>query len=306
MQEPSVQVFHRRTAANRLQAYVAATRPAFLSASVLPVLAAGALSRHMQGAIDIPLLLLACVAVALIHSGANVANDYFDSRNGTDDSNTERVYPFTGGSRFIQNGVLTAPEMRDFAAVLLGGGALCGMVAVWFTGPLLLAMGIFGGLLAVCYSAPPCLVCHGLGDAVVAIAAGLLPVVGTTLMLTGELSAAAAWAGASIGCFVAAILWANSIPDIAADRLAGKWTIPARLGPRLASLLLPAWFVAGFLLLLPARLPPPLALIALAAMLPAGIATRALLQGRTAAALPMVIATQVVFCVLLIVGLLMA
>jgi 1,4-dihydroxy-2-naphthoate octaprenyltransferase len=34
----------------------------------------------------------------------NVVNDYYDHLNGTDAANVERIFPFTGGSRFIQNG----------------------------------------------------------------------------------------------------------------------------------------------------------------------------------------------------------
>ena len=52
-------------------------------------------------------LLLALLA----HAGINVFNDYCDHLNGTDARNTQRIYPFTGGSRFIQNGVLSIRAM---------------------------------------------------------------------------------------------------------------------------------------------------------------------------------------------------
>ena len=55
-------------------------------------------------------LLLALVA----HAGINVLNDYFDALNGTDQRNVGRLFPFTGGSRFIQNGVLTVRQTRAF------------------------------------------------------------------------------------------------------------------------------------------------------------------------------------------------
>jgi 1,4-dihydroxy-2-naphthoate octaprenyltransferase len=37
---------------------------------------------------------------------------------------------------------------------------------------------------------------------------------------------------ASLGCFSAAVLNVNNIRDIASDKLAGKITVPVRLGPR--------------------------------------------------------------------------
>ena len=46
----------------------------------------------------------ALLAVLLLQAGVNVFNDYYDHDNGCDAANTERVFPFTGGSRFIQNG----------------------------------------------------------------------------------------------------------------------------------------------------------------------------------------------------------
>jgi 1,4-dihydroxy-2-naphthoate octaprenyltransferase len=43
----------------------------------------------------------------LTHAAVNVINDVADHHNGTDAANTARLFPFTGGSRFIQNGVLS-------------------------------------------------------------------------------------------------------------------------------------------------------------------------------------------------------
>jgi len=55
-----------------------------------------------------PALATTTVFFALLaHAGANVINDYYDALSGCDAANSERQFPFTGGSRFIQNGVLT-------------------------------------------------------------------------------------------------------------------------------------------------------------------------------------------------------
>lgn len=305
MSEPSLEVFHGRTVANRVMTLVAATRPAFLTASVLPVVVAGALVHHLQGHVSIPLLVVASINIALIHSGANVLNDYFDGLSGNDENNTTRIFPFSGGSRFIQNSVLSLEETRNLGFALLIMGALLGLAFAWATGPALLLVGVVGGLLALTYSAPPCLACRGLGDVAIATAFGILPVVGTSLILMHTIPVTAWWAGAIVGCYVAAILWANSIPDIAADREAGKMTIPARIGAAKAALLLPAWFAAGFALLVVSPLPIATWIMLLAA-LPAGIATHAILTGRLIPALPVTILTHALACVLLAVGLFLA
>lgn len=306
MSEPTIERFHGRTATNRVATLVAATRPPFLTASVLPVIAAGALSRLTANEPPSLMLLMAAVAaIALIHAGANVLNDYFDAMSGNDANNTGHVYPFSGGSRFIQNNILSENDTFQLGASLLVFGAMLGLVITWASSPLLLVIGLVGCVLAVIYSAPPCLACRGLGDVVIAICFGILPVIGTQLMLTGSVGPAAWWLGASIGCFVAAILWVNSIPDIASDRIAGKLTVPARIGGEAAARLLGAWFAAGFLAILLSPMPRE-SWLGLLGLVPAVIASRAAIAGQMIPAMPMTIVTHAVVCVLIAVGLMLA
>jgi 1,4-dihydroxy-2-naphthoate octaprenyltransferase len=129
MSEPNVAVFHRATLANRIAMYITATRPAFLTASVLPVLVAGALAwRETGGNISFLLLALTIVNIMLIHSAANVLNDYFDDCNGSDAHNYERIFPFTGGSRFIQNNVLGRRETFHLGFGLMLTSGILGLV----------------------------------------------------------------------------------------------------------------------------------------------------------------------------------
>jgi 1,4-dihydroxy-2-naphthoate octaprenyltransferase len=303
MNEPQVAVFHQRTVANRLATYVAAMRPAFLTASVLPVLVGIALTWHLHGGVDWALAAATALNIAVIHAGANVFNDYCDARNGTDDANVAHVFPFSGGSRFIPNGVLTLRQTLWLGAVLLAAGAVMGLAMAALAGPFILAIGAVGGALAIFYSAPPCLACRGLGDFVIGVCFGVLPVAGTEFIQAGTVSPANWWLGAAVGCFVAAILWINSIPDIDADRSAGKWTLPARLGPQRAPVGLLVLFVAGFLLIALGPLPTGTWLALLAAF-PAGMAMRALLRGQLLPAMSLTLATHASVCLLLVVGLL--
>ena len=306
MSEPTIDRYHGRTRANRLATALAATRPAFLTASILPVIAAGALAALPDGAENsVPLLVLAVINIALIHAGANVLNDYFDSVSGNDRANVAFVHPFSGGSRFIQNDVLSERDTLRLGLVLLFAGAVMGLAFAWVTGPKLLAIGALGTALAITYSSPPCLACRGLGDLVIGVAFGILPVAGTMLILTGAIPVEAWWLGAVIACFVAAILWVNSIPDIAADRLTGKLTLPVRLGDVWAARLLSAWFAAGFAILILSPLPRE-SWIALAGVIPATIAGRAAIAGQLIPAMPATILTHATVSLLLIAGLLYA
>ena len=301
MSEPSIEVFHCNSVGNRAATLFAATRPAFLTASLLPVLSGIALAWGMSGQINFGLALLTLLNIALIHSGANVLNDYFDARNGTDAANTQRIFPFSGGSRFIQNGVLSQQETLRLGLVLMGSGALLGLAFTAVSGLFILWLGLLGGLLAIFYSAPPCLACRGLGDLVIATCFGVLPVLGTVYIQTGSMAAEAIWAGAIIGCFVAAILWINSIPDIEADRSAGKMTLPVRLGSQRAPYGLIALFVLGFVLVVVA----PLAsgkYLALLAVVPATMAIINLRRGQMIPAIPLTLATHASVTILLMVG----
>ena len=303
MNEPNVAVFHQRTFASRLATWVAATRPAFLTASVLPIMVGVALSWHVHGSVDWLLAAATVLNIALIHAGANVFNDYCDARNGTDAANAGRVFPFSGGSRFVQNGVLSVRQTFWLGAGLLAAGALLGLAIAALAGPFVLAIGLVGGTLAIFYSAPPCLACRGLGDFVIALCFGVLPVAGTEYIQAGTVSTANWWLGAAVGCFVAAILWINSIPDIDADRSAGKWTLPARLGPQLAPYGPLVLFVVGFLLIALGPVPAGTWLALLAAF-PAGMAMRVLLRGQLLPAMPLTLATHASVCLLLVAGLL--
>ena len=84
-----------------------ATRPKFLTASILPVLVGTAWGATVAGGLEFGVALLALLATALVHCASNVINDVGDEITGTDRDNVDRIYPYTGGSRFIQNRIMS-------------------------------------------------------------------------------------------------------------------------------------------------------------------------------------------------------
>lgn len=290
--EPTLAVYHQTTTGNRLRLAWAATRPAFLSASLLPVLVGLALAWREYGVFRPLTALLTLITVVCAHAGANVLNDYYDAPG--DAANHGRIFPFSGGSRFIQNGVLSRAATGRLALGLLTVSGLAGLGLTLHYGPLLLLLGLAGGGLAVVYSAPPCLACRGLGDVTIALCFGVLPLLATVWLQSGVWSATAGGLGLAVGCFAAAILWVNSIPDIPADRAVGKFTLPARLGAVRARWGLPVLFALGFLLLPAGYWPSGLAL------LPALAASITLLRGRLLPAIPLTLLTHTAVCLLLI------
>jgi len=126
-----------------------ATRPKFYPASALPVLVGTAWGVQVSGQFDAILFFLALLATVCVHAGANVINDVGDESGGTDRQNTERIYPYTGGSRFIQTGIMEAAGMARLGISLLATAALAGLALLLLKGPMILAFGLAGVALAV-------------------------------------------------------------------------------------------------------------------------------------------------------------
>ena len=166
-----------------------------------------------------------------MHAGANVINDVGDESGGTDRRNTARIYPYTGGSRFIQTGIMDASGMARLGVSLLTVAAMAGLGLLLMKGPMILAFGIAGVLLAVLYSVGPVrLASHGIGELAVFIAFGVIPVTGAAWLQSGQLDSVAVIYSLPISAWVAAILLINEVPDIAADKATGKRTLPVRFG----------------------------------------------------------------------------
>jgi 1,4-dihydroxy-2-naphthoate octaprenyltransferase len=210
--------------------YLAATRPGFLAASAVPVLIGVAVA-FLEGEFHGLLALLTLFGALLAHGGANVLNDYYDERAGCDGINDDRVFPFTGGSRVLQNSVLTLDQMARFGWVLMATAASIGLALTMLSGPLLLGIGLVGLIIGWAYSAPPLRLCaRGLGELSVALAFGVLIPVGAAYVQLGEISPAAIWAGLPIALFISLVLYINQFPDLRADAATGKRNLVVRLG----------------------------------------------------------------------------
>ena len=216
-----------RTAKRLLQA----TRPKFFPASVLPVLAGTAWGVTISGQFDIVIFFLALLATVCVHAGSNVLNDVGDESNGTDRQNDERIYPYTGGSRFIQSDIMDATAMARLGISLLTIAAIAGLILLTVKGPMILLFGLTGVALGILYSIGPVrLSSIGLGEFTVAIAFGVLPITGAAWIQSGTIDAAVVIYAIPISAWVAAILLINEVPDIKADGASGKRTLPVRLG----------------------------------------------------------------------------
>ncbi|MCV2218948.1 prenyltransferase [Thauera sp. Sel9] len=260
---------------NAFTRYLAATRPAFLTVTFAGSLIGLGTAAADGLAIDFARALVTLLFALVAHAGANVINDYFDALNGSDALNTELLHPYTGGSRFIQNGYLSLAEMRRFGYLLLAAVVPGGLWLTIGSGPGLVVIGLTGLLVAWAYSAPPFkLMSRGIGEA--AITAGwLLVALGTDYVQRGELAALPLVAGLPFALLVAAILYINQFPDRRADEAAGKRTVVVRLGPQAASRGYAMLVALAYLWLLGALIAGALPASATVALLPVVLSVRA-------------------------------
>ncbi len=216
-------------------AYFAATRPPFILASVVPIFLGLSFAFYLGYPLNGITAGFTLLAAVLLNAAVNVLNDYYDALNGTDELNTERIYPFTGGSRFIQNGILERQQMLNFGIGLTLTVVIIGIYLINQSGMELFWLGLGGLLLGWGYSAPPLrLNSRGLGELAVLAGFGLLPL-GAFFVQTGELSWRLMLVALPSALLTTNLLYINQFPDRKADIAAGKLHWVARLTPATAA-----------------------------------------------------------------------
>lgn len=224
---------HAGRYAHALSCCFFATRPAFLSVTAGGWLVGLAVVLLSGLPPDATRAVATLIFALLAHAGVNVLNDYCDAIDGTDALNHERVFPFTGGSRFIQNGVLSAAQTAR-----LGYGVLAAVVpaGLWLAlrAPALIAIGAAGLFVGWAYSARPlALMRRGWGEPCVT-AGFLLIVAGTDCVQRGSIAWQPLLLGLPYALLVTNILFLNQFPDYAGDCAAGKRNWVVQLGPQRA------------------------------------------------------------------------
>ncbi len=214
----------------------------FLTATIVPILVGAAVAdlyftaNSIIQSVDWGWLGLTLLGGSLLHIGTNTANDYFDHTSGTDEANYNYMVPFSGGSRSIQMGLITAKGMLTVAIVSFALSAVVGIPLIQKAGMPVLWLGLIGFLSGLFYTAPPFRFASrkGLGELLIGINFGPLMVAGSTLVQTGQLLPEAFLAGIPIGFLVAAIVYVNEFPDHDGDKATGKDTLIVVFGPEKA------------------------------------------------------------------------
>ena len=196
----------------------------------------GAFLAVNAGAFRWDIFLLCVLTTVFLQILSNLANDYGDSIHGAD--NVSR----RGPSRTVQSGAITAQQMRRMIVLFSAMSLVTGMILLfvafgfdWNAILFFLALGLLSIGAAITYTMGRKPYGYlGLGDLSVLIFFGFVGVMGSYYLFTKTISWKEALPAMSVGLLSVAVLNVNNIRDIESDRLAGKHSIPVRLGRRKA------------------------------------------------------------------------
>ncbi|GAA4877246.1 1,4-dihydroxy-2-naphthoate polyprenyltransferase [Ferrimonas pelagia] len=223
--------------------WVMAIRPHTLPAAIGPLLLGNMLA-YTHGHFSLWIGVSSMLCAILLQVGVNLANDYFDAKNGVDTD--ERLGP----TRVTQSGLLSANAVRNAMIGSLTAAVLVGLYLIFVGGWPVLAMAVFAVTGALCYSGGPYpMASHGLGEVAAFIFFGLLAVVGVYYIQVGHTTLSAWLLASTLGLFNAAIMLVNNTRDITTDAQAGKHTLAVRIGQHNARLLYRALVMLPFLIL---------------------------------------------------------
>jgi len=218
----------------RVKIWLRALRAPFFQASIIPVVLGTSVAWYKTGVFYPGYFLVALLGAVSLHAGANLANDYFDHKTGADELNQQPT-PFSGGSRVIQQGLITPQTIYRASLLFIGLGSLAGMYLVWTRGWPILVIGLIGVLSAYYYTSGPLKIGYrGFGELLVGLNFGPLMVLGAYFVQAANFSMDAFAASLPVGLLIAAILYINEFPDYNADKAAGKKTLIVKIGPEKA------------------------------------------------------------------------
>ncbi|MDI9570167.1 MAG: prenyltransferase [Pseudomonadota bacterium] len=197
-----------------LKRYFIATRPWSFTMSLISV-TVGVLLAAADGAVSYPWFALTILGIVCVHAGANVFNDYFDTRYQVDETDSPtakyRTHP-------ILSGMLTPRQLLGEGIVLLALAVAIGLAASALRSFHILWIGLVGMLTCVFYTAGPVKFKYrALGELAVFTMWGPLMVEGAYAVQRQALSMKALYVSVPFGLLVALVLFANNFRDIAYD-----------------------------------------------------------------------------------------
>ena len=227
---------------NSPRAWLLAARPKTLSGAAVPVMVALSMAWcDLSGTGFKVLPAILCLLFAFIMQiDANLVNDYFDFRKGTDDE--QRLGP----KRACAQGWVTLSAMRKAIALTTAAACAVGIPLVLYGGWWMVAIGVL--CVVFCFLYTTHLSYLGLGDVLVLLFFGIVPVGATYFLQTGRMTLEVFTASVACGLVIDTLLVVNNYRDRDNDRRTRKNTLVVRIGARATERLFPALGITACLL----------------------------------------------------------
>lgn len=182
---------------------------------------------------DIITASLTVLTTVLLQILSNLANDLGDSQNGAD--HQERKGP----QRAVQSGAISMKAMKRAVYLFLILSFTSGIsLLLWSLGldfktlTVFLGLGIASLAAAIFYTMGKRPYGYaGLGDISVLVFFGIIGVLGTYYLQIGTLTWPLILPALTCGLFSVGVLNLNNVRDIDSDKMAGKMSVPVRIGP---------------------------------------------------------------------------
>ena len=231
----SMQVVNTDSAIKKdsLKAWVLAARPKTLSGAAVPVMIGLSLAwadHYASGTFNWGAAALCLLFAFIMQIDANFINDYVDYARGIDDRATR-----LGPERACTQGWVSIKKMKRVIAATTCLACLVGLPLVWYGGVAMIAVGALCVLFCFLYTTH--LSRMGLGDVLVLVFFGLIPVCVTYYLQLHTVTLEVLLASIACGLVIDALLIVNNFRDRDTDRLAGKRTIAMRIGAQRTLLL---------------------------------------------------------------------
>lgn len=206
------------------------TRPQFLTLSVVLAFL-GTTVAWYDDYFNLWHALLAGIGLLLTHASVNILNDYFDFRSGIDLA-TRRT-PFSGGSGILPEKLLTPRQVLWLGLSAFILAVPIGIYFVVIQGWLLLPLLLVAAFFILLYS--PFILKRPWPEWVAGAGLGALPILGMYFAQTGAYTYTAAVACIPSAFLVHNLLLLNEFPDVEADQLASRKTMPITIGKKRAA-----------------------------------------------------------------------
>ncbi len=226
----------------RLKFWFLETRPQFLTLSIVLAFLGTSIAWY-DGYFNLWHALLAGIGLVLTHASVNILNDYFDFRSGIDLA--ARRTPFSGGSGILPAELLSPRQVLWLGIVMLVLAVPIGIYFVIIRGWQLLPLLIVAAFFILLYS--PFILKRPWPEWVAGAGLGALPILGLYFAQRGAYTCTAAVACIPSAFLVHNLLLLNEFPDVEADMLADRKTVPISIGKNRAAIFYSVVVIAVYL-----------------------------------------------------------